>query len=183
MGGKVKLTPFPPPTLALISTPSNAWERHKYTRAHTNTYNAWEPWTMSLSEQRHLCTSSQAPLLLSGKADIPLTQYSHETSQLFVRAPQNHLHNPLQDPQANPWHRSVIIQHRNQLHFWREGWKKNDFAGLPQIAEAVLWLSYGLKPGSASQLNFQLCSHHNLQQTVCNLWQLPLLTSPFKNFR
>lgn len=100
---------------------SSAWERHKYTR---DINNAWEPWTMSLSEQWHLCTSSQAPLLLLEKAGIPLTQYSNQTSQLFVWAPQNHLHNPLQDPQANPWHRSVIVQHRNQLHFWREGWKK-----------------------------------------------------------
>lgn len=42
------------------------------------------------------------------KADIPLTQYSNETSQLFVWAPQNHLHNPLQDPQANPDRKSVV---------------------------------------------------------------------------
>lgn len=39
---------------------------------------------MSLSEQQHLCTSSQAPLLLSEKAGVPLTQNSRETSQLFV---------------------------------------------------------------------------------------------------
>lgn len=137
---------------------------------------------MSLSEQWHPCASSQAPLLLPEKADIPLTECSRETSQLFVWAPQNHLHNPLQDPQANPWHRSVIVQHRNQLHFWRGGVGKMTL----QAHHKLLRLSSGSHTAwiqevpLSSIFNYVLITIYNRQCVIYGnylFWRPPLKIS------